>query len=243
MLQAQVHPDVRPPADRHAELAPQGDPARAVNLGSLGPVQPFGVVDNGRALFVTGNVNSAVAVVGYDGTPLAGSPLTGAFDVPMGVAADSTGTVWVANSGGVTLPCPERSQEGRSTPSVTMISPDASDVTGPFTGGGLTLPWGITTDGSGNVWVANFTGQRISAFCGADPTSCPRDLTTGEAISPAAGYGFDGLVRNTGILVDTSGTVWVANNWEEVPLQTNPGGHQLVAFVGLASPVPLPAAG
>lgn len=222
---------------------PQGDPDRAVNLGSLGLVQPFGIVDNGRALFVTGNVNSAVAVVGYDGTPLAGSPLTGAFDVPMGVATDTSGTVWVANSGGVTLPCPERAQEGRSTPSVTMISPDASDVTGPFTGGGLTLPWGITTDGAGNVWVANFTGQRISAFCGADPAACPRDLATGEAISPAAGYGFDGLVRNTGILVDTSGNVWVANNWEQVPRQTNPGAHQLVAFVGLASPVPVPAAG
>jgi sugar lactone lactonase YvrE len=223
---------------------PQGDPAKARNLGSLGLEQPFDVVDNGRAVFVTGNINSAVAVIGRDGTPAANSPLTGAFDVPMGITADATGNVWVANSGGVTLPCPERNQEGRSTPSVTMISPDGQTVTGPFTGGGVTLPWGISTDGDGNVWVANFQGQRVSAFCGADAASCPRGLSTGDPISPdGTGYSFDGLTRSTGIMVDTAGNVWVTNNWETVPLQTNPGGHQIVAFVGAAAPVPAPTFG
>ena len=39
-----------------------------------------------------------------------------------------------------------------------------------------------------------------------------------------SGYGFDGLVRNTGVAVDLSGNVWLANNWKNVPIQTNPGG-------------------
>ena len=30
---------------------------------------------------------------------------------------------------------------------------------------------------------------------------------------------------------------WLANNWQEIPLPTNPGGHQIVAYVGLAAPV------
>src|SRR5690606_1236512 len=46
----------------------------------------------------------------------------------------------------------------------------------------------------------------------------------------------DGLTRNTATAVDQSGNVWVTNNWLEVPIQTNPGGHQIVAFLGLATP-------
>ncbi|MGP3535531.1 NHL repeat-containing protein [Microbacterium sp. RD1] len=215
-----------------------GDPDEAENLGGFGLQQPFDVVDNGQALFITGTVNSAVAVVDPDGTPRAGSPLSGWFDRPMGVASDADGNVWVANSGGITLPCPERTEEGRGTPSVALLSPDGSEVTGPFTGGGVTLPWGIATDGDGNVWVANFEGQRLSAFCGADAATCPRGLTTGEPISPDdQGYFFDGFTRSTGVAVDPSGNVWVTNNWEEIPLPTNPGGHQIVAFVGAAAPV------
>lgn len=219
---------------------PDGDPEQARNLGSFGLQQPFGVVDNGELVFVTGTVNSAVAVVQRDGTPVAGSPLTGAFDRPMGVGADDAGNVWVANSGGITLPCPARVAEGRGTPSVSMISPDGTTVAGPYTGGGVTLPWGLATDGDGNVWVANFTDQRVSAFCGADASTCPRGLATGDAISPAdTGYAFDGLTRSTGIAVDPSGNVWVTNNWITVAEQTNPGGHQIVAYVGAAAPVPV----
>lgn len=218
---------------------PQGDPDQARNLGSFGLEQPFAIVDNGQNVYVTGTVNSSVAVIERDGSPAPFSPLTQGFDRPMGIAADSAGNVWVANSGGITLPCPDRTAEGRGTPSVTMISPDGT-VSTPFTGGGVTLPWGIATDGDGKVWVADFSGQRIAAFCGADAAACPRDLATGDAISPAdAGYGFDGLTRSTGIAVDPSGNVWVTNNWITVSEQTNPGGHQIVAFVGAAVPVPV----
>lgn len=222
-------------------LYPEGDPDAARNLGSLGLDQPFDVVDNGQGIFITGNKNDAVAAVDYDGTPLTGGVLTGPFDAPMGIAADAQGNVWVANSGGISLPCPERAQQGKSVPSLVHISPDATAVSEPFTGGGLTLPWGLTTDGDGNLWVANFTGKQISHFCGADAATCPRGLQTGDAISPDEdGYPFDGLVRSTGIMVDTAGTVWVTNNWADVPLQMNPGGHQIVAFVGAAPPVPAP---
>ncbi|MCP2634998.1 NHL repeat-containing protein [Microbacterium sp. HD4P20] len=218
---------------------PGGDPAQARNLGSFGLDAPFAIVDNGQNVFITGTVNSAVAVLDRDGTAAPFSPLTQGFDRPMGIAADAAGNVWVANSGGITLPCPDRTAEGRGTPSVTMIAPDGT-VSTPYTGGGVTLPWGIATDGDGNLWVADFSEQRVAAFCGADATTCPRGLVTGEAISPDdTGYAFDGLTRSTGIAVDPSGNVWVTNNWITVAEQTNPGGHQIVAFVGAAAPVPV----
>ena len=114
-----------------------------------------------------------------------------------------------------------------------------------FENGGLFLPWGIAVDGNDNVWVANFDGQRVSHLCGARGAAvCPPGKdTTGAAISPDAGYQFDGLVRNTGVQIDPSGNVWLVNNWLTVPVQTNPGGHEVVVFIGLAEPVKAPLIG
>ncbi|GAC83888.1 hypothetical protein GP2_016_00210 [Gordonia paraffinivorans NBRC 108238] len=88
--------------------------------------------------------------------------------------------------------------------------------------------------------MGNFAGKRVSKFCGANASTCPPGKRTGDAISPdVTGYFFDGLTRSTGLTVDTSGNVWVTNNWKEIPLQTNPGGLQIVALVGAAAPVAL----
>ena len=66
----------------------------------------------------------------------------------------------------------------------------------------------------------------------------------GAAISPAGtGYRFDGLTRNTGVSVDPSGNVWLVNNWKNAPIQTNPGGYQIVAYLGMAAPVKTPLIG
>lgn len=220
-------------------LYPDGDPDQARVVDGLGLQQAFGLVDNGSLVFATGTASSTVAVLGRDGTPLANSPLSGAFDRPMGIAADEAGNVWVANSGAITLPCPDRPPVGpAATGSVTMLSADGQTVSSPFGGGGVSTPWGITTDGAGNVWVAEFSGQRLVAFCGADPSACPPGSTVGSPLSPDdTGFAFDGLTRSTGVVVDPSGNVWVTNNWLLEPIQTNPGGHEIVAFVGIAPPV------
>lgn len=218
---------------------PDGDPNRAQNIGDLGLDEPFDLVENGRALFVSGAASDNVAVLNLDGTVARAPIVGGGLDHPMGVASDADGNVWVANSGIIDLPCPNRPPVEPQIGSLTLLGPDGTPVRDTaFTGGGLTVPWGITTDGDGNVWVANFAGKRLSHFCGADPAACPPGLTTGDPISPAVtGYFFDGLVRNTGVVVDPSGNVWLTNNWLEVPIQTNPGGHEIVAYVGLAPPV------
>uniref|UniRef100_A0AAU2JYQ1 SMP-30/Gluconolactonase/LRE-like region domain-containing protein n=1 Tax=Streptomyces sp. NBC_00049 TaxID=2903617 RepID=A0AAU2JYQ1_9ACTN len=124
------------------------------------------------------------------------------------------------------------------------LRPEGSTPAAAFTAGSLLLPWGIAVDGSDTVWVADFSGQRVTRLCGVRTEACPPGHRTGQPISPAtAGYGFDGLVRNTGVQIDPSGNVWLTNNWELVPLQTNPGGRQLVLFVGLATPVRTPLMG
>ncbi|WP_168701755.1 hypothetical protein [Gordonia paraffinivorans] len=226
-------------ASNSLTVYPGGDPSRARNI-KVGVEQPFHVVDNGRALFVSGLESSSIAMLDLDGRPLR-APITGPHvDNPLGLATDARGNVWIANSGVITMPCPDRPTGTGSFGSVSALDPAGKRLVGPLRGGGITIPWGVTTDGDGNVWVGNFAGKRVSKFCGANASTCPPGKRTGDAISPdVTGYFFDGLTRSTGLTVDTSGNVWVTNNWKEIPLQTNPGGLQIVALVGAAAPVAL----
>jgi hypothetical protein len=81
-------------------------------------------------------------------------------------------------------------------------------------------------------------------FCGHHPANCPRGGHTGQAISPDTGYGFNGLVRNTGVQIDPLGNVWVVNNWKTYPFpERNAGGYQMVVFIGLAVPLRTPLIG
>ncbi|WP_432079115.1 hypothetical protein [Streptomyces sp. YPW6] len=242
---------------RSVTRIPHGNAARARNIAPGGDslVKPFGItVDTRGRAWVTGNGSDSVMLMSPQGEPLR-SVTGGGIKRPMGIASDTLGNVWVANGGAVVTPC-----EG-TTPamvaeavedivtrhvdaSVTLVRPDGSTPAKPFVNDGLFLPWGIAVDGDDTVWVANFGGHRVANLCGARVSACPPGLRTGDPISPAdTGYTSDGLERNTAVQIDPSGNVWLANNWRDVPVQTNPGGHEMVVFVGLAAPVRTPLLG
>ena len=234
----------------------KGDPNQRVVYNNFGVDKPFDIaIDPWGNAWVTSNNNHSVYVIDPTGnTQFIGDTV---FQRPMGIAGDSHGNMWVSNSGALDPPCGDQTvqdiidflaaiSEDAPVPgaSVTMIMPDGTPSAGsPYTGGGLYMPWGIAVDGNDNVFVANFNGKRLSHLCGANPSNCPPGFNTGDPISPDDGYTFDGLVRNTGVQIDPSGNVWLANNWEIVPLPTNPGGHQMVVFIGLAAPVKTPLIG
>ncbi|MCB0256665.1 MAG: hypothetical protein KDI55_23335, partial [Anaerolineae bacterium] len=116
-----------------------------------------------------------------------------------------------------------------------------------FTGGGIFMPWGIAVDGNNDVWVANFAGPHsglvgLAHLCGVDSPSCP-DGQFGDPLAPEKGYTSDGLQRITGVSIDPSGNVWAVNNWLRDINLDNPGGHQVVVFIGLAAPVKTPLIG
>ena len=234
-------------------MFPGGDVDQRVVFADFGVEAPFDVApDINGNVWVTSNHNNSVFQLDPNGNVIA-SVLNGeaGINMPMGIASDSLGNVWVANSGIVDAPCgdtpiqfPPADDVTGEFASVTMIQPNGEPTAdSPYKGGGLRAPWGIAVDGNDNVWVANFVGQRVSQICGARPSNCPPGLGTGDPISPETGYSFNGLVRNTGVQIDPSGNVWLTNNWERIPKQTNPGGHQMVVFIGLAEPVKTPLIG
>ena len=238
-------------------LYPDGNDQIPKVFGPFGPrgrdlLAPFDIALNHKGwAFITGNRSDTVVVLRPDGSPIRRSPIGGKplIDKPVGIAADSQGNMWVANSAAFQVPCPSNFQfrldRTSRKSSITLISKNGRPAKGsPFKGGGLTIPWGIAVDGNDNVWVANFFDRRISQFCGRKPQNCPPGHDTGDAISPDfTGYGFDGLERVAGIQIDSSGNVWVANNLLEEFRFVNPGGLQIVVFVGLAGPIKTPLIG
>ncbi len=238
-------------------VIPDGKPSLAVNLpqshfarpGVFSFSRPMGATSDAEGnAYVGGNNSATVVKIGEHGEVL-GRFKGGGLHRPMGLATDSEGNVWVGNSTWVVAPCvgtfaPERRPSYGG--SVTLIKRNGKiSRQSPYRGGGLENAWGVAVDGDDNVWVANFSGQRLSELCGVKPQNCPPGKRApGDAISPSGtGYGFDGLTRNTGLAVDPSGNVWLANNWKNAPIQTNPGGYQIVAYLGLAAPVKTPLIG
>jgi DNA-binding beta-propeller fold protein YncE len=249
-------------------IYPDGNPNAARNLDftRAGLTEPFDIaIDHRGRAWVTFNEGNAVAVIELDGRRArtwtipnrhADDVAKARFRQPMGIASDSKGNMWVANSGIVHVPCPGDGSDfppGEVGGSVTLIYANGHVAFGsPFTGGGLAIPWGIAVDGNDNVWVANFGGganeggsllSRLSLVCGTNPANCPPGHRTGDPISPATGFTSDALDRVTGLAIDPSGNVWAVDNWKFDAQQNNPAGEAIVAFLGIAGPLATPLIG
>jgi hypothetical protein len=250
-------------------MLPGGDPDAAINI-PLGPapepgdpeMKPFGAaIDAKGNAWIVNNRSATVSVVSPKGKVIATVPRTfkgkTVLSHPVGNAADSRGNMWVANSDWLDSPCPTRRDLGDAeNPSVTLIDGDTyrPHPGSPFTGGGLTVPWGIAVDGDDTVWVFNFgavpVGTRtdiptgISRFCGIDRSGCPKGMKVGDPISPDTGYRSDALERITGGQIDPSGNIWLTNNWKrDANPVVNPFGNSIVVAIGAAAPLKTPLIG
>jgi sugar lactone lactonase YvrE len=229
-------------------LYPGGDHTLAQNFAPAGMKKPFAAaVDSDRNVWFTSNTTNRVFKFDQDGNLLFRSARnTSGLKRPMGVAVDSLNNAWVSNSGVIAAPCYKGESLNIPNPnkaSVSMFAPDGT-ASKLFNKTGAHIPWGIAVDGDDTVWVANFGAMRVTQICGARPENCPPGLKTGDPISPEdTGWAFDGLDRNTAVQIDSSGNVWLANNWLPIPYQTNPGGKTMAVFVGLAAPVKTPVVG
>ncbi len=213
---------------------PGGDMSSPQSITGGGIHSPFGIaIDSKGNAWVSDESTSvrrgSVTKLDPSGTPSSDSPIYGGgLHSPQGIAVDSRDNVWAANLG---------------SHSVTRIKQNGK--TTQFQPASTHGPWGIAVDGNDNVWVAGFKGVNVTQICGVRQKRCPDGLSTGDPISPSRdGFRSEAFEHLTAVQVDSSGNVWVANNWSTgSPLSEFVGGNGLVELIGAAEPVKTPLIG
>ena len=232
---------------------------------------PFGVVIDAQNRVWVSNAQSDTVVRFSADDPSKVKSFRAGIGV-RGVALDSKGNLWVASNMSLDFPPPtipdgvsimrqfqiaaqhlvKELPAGKATGVVNMIRPDGTQpAPAGFTGGAaINVPWGVSIDGSDNVWVANFWGRGVVLMAGAEPKGYPADTKTGDVIHVFQGGNIQML---TDVVIDPAGNVWAANNWnlpgavlDDVPASptsTWGGGSGLTVIYGIAAPVKAPLLG
>ena len=234
------------------------------NGGSAAFYGPKGVaVDAAGNLYVADTGNDVIRKITPTGavTTLAGSPPTAnqggvgmspfsyhpgsadgtggsaQFNGPQGVSVDSSGNVYVADTGNNTVrkitpaavvttlagspPSPPTKAKGSS---ILLYNPAGSYGSADGTGGGARFanPLGIAVDGAGNLYVADTGNDTI------------RKVTPAGAVATLAGTAVQGGDNGTGgaaqffypqgAAVDIAGNLYVADSYNHVIRKITPGG-------------------
>ena len=195
----------------------------SLNITGGGMALPYRLaIDAFGNVWVTNFVGSSVTELSPNGSALSDVGFAGtAFPVgfnPAEIGIDANGNVWVANSG-----------NSQNVSSVSVLDPAGSPTLGsPLSTGGLSAPFGLAIAPSGNVWVANYSGDSVSEFNAAG------------AANTAAGFPVAVGTNPWSVAVDAAGYVWVANKTDNTVSQLNAAGGVLnttaAGYGGIAQP-------
>jgi sugar lactone lactonase YvrE len=211
-----------------------GAPGSADGTGSAARFDsPIGVaVDSTGNVYVADNYDDTIRKITPGGvvTTLAGTAGTqgsadgtgsaARFYAPSGVAVDSTGNVYVADTSNDTIR--EITPGGVvTTLAGTAYEPGSADGTGSaarFNG-----PFGVAVDSTGNVYVADTGNDTIRKITPAGVVT----TLAGTAYEPGSADGTGSAARFNGpfgVAVDSTGNVYVADTLNDTIRKITPGG-------------------
>ena len=174
--------------------------------------------DASGTIFITENnhtirrITSGAVVTTLAGLPAVNGTTDGIgsaarFNVPSGVALDSAGNLYVADSSNHTI----RKISASGTVTTLAGSPDlpgTADGTG--AGARFNLPSGVAIDAAGNLYVADFANHTIRKITGAGVVSTLAGTPGTSGASNGAGLAAR-FSYPSGIAVDASGRIFVAD--------------------------------
>lgn len=135
---------------------------------------------------------------------------------PFAIAIDASGDVWVTDLGSLA--------NSGSPGGIGEWSASANSGSGGWlstiTTGGVDDPYNIAIDVSGNVWVANYSGNSISEFNSSGSPLSGSPLTGGGMAGPYA------------IAIDGAGNVWVGNDGNNSLSEYSPSTSTWISGTG-----------
>ncbi len=143
----------------------------------------------------------------------------GGMDVPNAMAFDSSGDAWVASYYGVLTELPPLGAGG----TVQQVASASS---------GLMENYGLTVDGSNNIWVAN---EQSSSSINTGNGDVVKFSPTGQVLSGADGYSAGGIYFPQGLAADTTGNVWVLDTGDSRVTLLSSSGTALSSGSGWGS--------
>ncbi len=209
------------PCGLEAQLAP---PVRRQAFGSARRGAPALIIAIGLGHFATLACGQSVIVSTFAGSGASGSAngtgTAASFNHPFGVAVDGSGNVYVADSTNDTV---------RKITSAGVVSTFAGQtgVTGTANGTGtaasFNYPVGVAIDGSGNVYMTDFTNEVIRKItsAGVVSTFAGQAGVSGSANGTGTAASFKGP---SGIAVDASGNVYVGDQLNCTVRKITPAG-------------------
>ena len=175
------------------------------------------VIANGFINLFAGNVYLGVPVIGWTGD---GGPAIGAsLDLPVGLAVDSNGNLYIADSANNVI----REVIAGTISTIAGMGPTAPGFFGDTTaaiGANLNGPLDVAIDSKNNVYIAdtnNANVRMITASTGIINTIAGSTAIVSNAIVVAFGYSGDGasailaeLAGPAGVSIDSSGNLYIA---------------------------------
>jgi secreted PhoX family phosphatase len=159
----------------------------------------------------------------------------GTFGAPQGVTFDAMGNLWVMD--------PEANINGKATPALLKFTSaqlaqlgntNTPEPTAIITSADLNFPQQSVFDKAGNQWVADHNNNTILVF-----TAAQLNMTGTNNLMPAVVISSAAFNGPLGIVFDSAGNLWVANNGE-VPINANtnsPVGTSIVEFAAAHLPM------
>ena len=212
-------------------LAGSGSIGSANGTGTAASFKyPFGVaVDSSGTVYVADTSNHLIRKITSAGvvTTLAGSGSSGStngtgtaasFYNPLGVAVDSSGNVYVADTSNYLI----RKITSGGVVTTLAGSGYSGSTNGTGTAASFDNPYGVAVDSSCNVYVADLNNNLI------------RKITSAGVVTTLAGSGSSGSTNGmgtaasfyypSGVAVDSSGNVYVADTSNHLIRQITSGG-------------------
>jgi len=195
-------------------LAPQG-----VATDSSGNVYVSDTANHTiRKITAAGTVTTLAGSAGLAGSA-DGTGSAARFNKPGGLAADSGGNLYVADYNNSTI----RKITAAGVVTTLAGSPGARAlVDGTGSAARFSLPWGVATDGDGNVYVADYANCSIRKItpAGAVTTLAGHfEIGSADGTGSAAGFNFP-----SGLAIDGAGILYVADSGNHTIRKVTPGG-------------------